>query len=69
VTVDPRERQLLAQLLGMAVVRLDVDRALEQKRFVETVQLLWMALAARSAVAISSCQRPCELSKSAALIP
>jgi hypothetical protein len=26
VTVDPRERQLLAQLLGVTVVRLDVDR-------------------------------------------
>jgi hypothetical protein len=33
MTVDPRERELLAQLLGVAVVRLDADRALEEKRF------------------------------------
>jgi hypothetical protein len=39
VTVDPDERELLAQLLGMAVVRLDVDRPLEAERLVETVQL------------------------------
>ena len=29
VTVDPRKRQPLPQFLGMAVVGLDVDRALE----------------------------------------
>ena len=40
VTVDPRERELLAQFLGVAVVRLDVDRALEEECFVETVQLV-----------------------------
>jgi hypothetical protein len=39
VTVDPRERQLLAQLLGVTVVRLDLDQAFEEERFVETVEL------------------------------
>jgi len=39
VTVDPRECELLAQLLGVAVVRVDVNRALEEERLVETVQL------------------------------
>jgi hypothetical protein len=34
VTVDPGERELLAQLLGVTVVRLDVDRPLEEKRLV-----------------------------------
>jgi hypothetical protein len=28
VTVDPSERELLAQFLGVAVVRLDLDRPL-----------------------------------------
>ena len=54
MTVDPRERELLAQLLGVAVVRVDVDRAFEEERLVQAVELSWMALAARSAVAISS---------------
>ncbi len=40
MTVDPRERKLLAKFLGVAVVRLDVDRALEEECFVETVQLV-----------------------------
>ncbi|HVH55568.1 MAG TPA: hypothetical protein VM791_04915 [Vicinamibacterales bacterium] len=40
MTVDPGERELLAQLLRVTVVRLDVNRALEEERFVETVQLL-----------------------------
>ena len=40
MTVDPGERELLAQFLGVAVVGLDVDRALEEERFVETVQLV-----------------------------
>ena len=39
MTIDPRERQLLAQLLGVTVVRLDVDRALEEERFVQAVEL------------------------------
>ena len=34
---DPRERELLAKFLGVAVVGLDVDRPLEEERFVETV--------------------------------
>jgi hypothetical protein len=38
----------------MAVVRLDVDRALEEERFVETSSLSRIDLAARSAFAISS---------------
>ena len=38
--IDPREREFLAQFLGVAVVRLDVDRALEEERFVQTVELL-----------------------------
>jgi hypothetical protein len=40
VTVDPSERELLAQLLGMAVVGLDADRAVEEKCLVESVELL-----------------------------
>jgi hypothetical protein len=39
VTVDPRERELLAQLLGVAVVRLDVDRLFKEEGFVQTVEL------------------------------
>jgi hypothetical protein len=39
VTVHPRERELLPQFLGVAVVRLDVDRPLEEERLVETVEL------------------------------
>jgi hypothetical protein len=31
VTVDPKERELLAQFLGVAVVRVDVDRAIEEE--------------------------------------
>jgi hypothetical protein len=44
VAVDPRERELLAQLLGVAVVRLDIDRALEEERFIQTVQLVLNSL-------------------------
>jgi hypothetical protein len=40
VTVDPGERELLSQFLGVTVVGLDVDRALEEERLVETVQLV-----------------------------
>ena len=40
MTIDPRERELLAQLLGVTVVRLDIDRALEEECFVESVQLV-----------------------------
>jgi hypothetical protein len=40
VTVDPSERELLAQFLGVTVVRLDVDRAFEEERFVKAVQLV-----------------------------
>jgi hypothetical protein len=37
---DPRQRELLAQPLGVPVVGPDVDRPLEQESFVETVELL-----------------------------
>jgi hypothetical protein len=40
VPLDPSERELLAQFLRVAVVRLDVDRAFEEERLVETVQLV-----------------------------
>ena len=40
MTVDPRERELLAQLVAVPVVRVDVDRSLEQERLIQTVQLL-----------------------------
>ena len=40
VALDPRERQFLAPFLGVAILGLDVDRALEVERFVETVQLV-----------------------------
>jgi hypothetical protein len=49
VTLDPPEREFLAQFLREAVVRLDVDRAVEEERLVQTVQLLSIAFAARSA--------------------
>ena len=54
VTVNPDERELLAQFLRVAVVGVDVDRALEKERLVETVQLVLVAFAARSAFASSS---------------
>jgi hypothetical protein len=34
VTVDPCERELLAQFLGMTIVRYDINRALEEERLV-----------------------------------
>jgi hypothetical protein len=40
VTVDSRERELLAELFGVAVVGVDIDRAFEEERFVKTVQLV-----------------------------
>jgi hypothetical protein len=40
VTVHPSERELLAQLLGVAVVGVDVDRALEEERLIQPVQLI-----------------------------
>ena len=40
VTVNSRERELLAQFLGVAVVRFDVDRAFEKECFVKPVQLV-----------------------------
>jgi hypothetical protein len=40
VAVHARESELLAQLFGVAVVRFDVDRALEQECFVQAVELL-----------------------------
>ena len=40
MAVDPGKRELLAQLLGVAVVGFDVDRTLEEECFVETVQLV-----------------------------
>ncbi|SRR5258708_2696369 len=39
VSVDPYERELLAQFLSVAIVRVDVDRALEQERLVQAVKL------------------------------
>jgi hypothetical protein len=38
--VDPGERELFAQLLGVTVVRLDVDGAVEEECFVQAVQLV-----------------------------
>nr|WP_239490265.1 hypothetical protein [Luteitalea sp. TBR-22] len=38
--VDAEQRELLAQLLGVPVVDVDIDRALEQERLVQTVELL-----------------------------
>ena len=35
MTVDPRERQFLAPFLGVAIVGVDVDRALEEERSFE----------------------------------
>ena len=40
VAVDPRKRELLAQLLCVSVVSFDVDRAFEQECFVQPVQLV-----------------------------
>ena len=40
VAVHLRERELLAQLVAVAVVGVDVDRPLEQERLIQTVQLL-----------------------------
>ncbi len=37
---DPRQRVFFAQPFGVAVVSFDVDRALKQEGFVETVELL-----------------------------
>nr|WP_291986449.1 hypothetical protein [Luteitalea sp.] len=38
--VDAEQRELLAQLLRVPVVDVDIDRALEQERLVQTVELL-----------------------------
>ncbi|PYQ86917.1 MAG: hypothetical protein DMG03_06495 [Acidobacteria bacterium] len=38
--VHLRDRELLAQLVAVAVVRVDVDRPFEQERLIQTVQLL-----------------------------
>ncbi len=54
VPVNPGERELLAQLLGVTVVRLDVDGAVEEECFVQAVQLVLYRLGCRSALAISS---------------
>jgi hypothetical protein len=40
VAIDPSERELLAQFLGVTVVRVDVDRTLEEERFVQTLQFV-----------------------------
>ncbi len=40
LTVDPSERELLAQFLGVAVVGLDVNRTLEEERLIQTIQLI-----------------------------
>jgi len=70
VTVDPGERELLAQFLGKAIVRLDVDRPVEEECLVETVQLpldRFGKPARRSRVPLA--QSPSALSRSAARIP
>jgi hypothetical protein len=54
VTVDPRKRELLAQFLGVTVVRLDIDRALEEERFVQTVQQFLKLAAIRGLRAMGS---------------
>jgi hypothetical protein len=70
VTVDPGERELLAQLLRVTIVRLDVNRALEEERLVETVQLvlnrLCSTLGAREFLRARPLSAP---SRSAARIP
>ena len=53
MSVHLRERELLAQLVAMAVVGLDVDRALEQERLIQTVQLLANRFSAASTPSIS----------------
>jgi hypothetical protein len=40
VSVHLRERELLAELVTMPVVRVDVNRPLEQECLIQTVQLL-----------------------------
>jgi hypothetical protein len=52
VTVYPGERELLAQFLGVTVVRLDVDRAFEEERFVEAVELVLEGLGRASTIPI-----------------
>ena len=39
MAVHPAQRRLLVQLLGVAVVGADFDRALKEERLVEAVQL------------------------------
>jgi hypothetical protein len=39
MTIDPNERELRAQFLGLAAVCLDVYRALEEERFVRAVPM------------------------------
>ena len=70
VTVDPGERELLAQFLGVAVVGLDVDRTFEEERLVQTVQLVLNRLRSTLRVRESPRARPLSApSKSAARIP
>jgi hypothetical protein len=70
VTVHAGERELLAQFLGVAVVGFDVNRALEEERLVETVQLvlnrLCSTLGAREFLRARPLSAP---SRSAARIP
>jgi hypothetical protein len=40
VLVDLQQRELLAQLVFVTVIRVDVDRLSKQKRFVQSVELL-----------------------------
>jgi hypothetical protein len=40
VLVDLQQRELLAQLVFVTVIRVDVDRLSKQKRFIESVELL-----------------------------
>ena len=51
--VDPGERELLAQLLGVTVVRLDVDGAVEEECFVQAVQLVLYRLGCLRAVDVT----------------
>jgi hypothetical protein len=50
VAVDPNERELLAQFLGVMVVSFDVDRALEDERLVQAVQFVLDGLARRGSM-------------------
>ena len=54
MAVYPRERELLAQFLGMTIAGSDVDRALDGEASSRRSSLSWIAFAARSGFARSS---------------